>query len=145
MSMLTRWNPFKPFAASSPFSELEDTLRGLRPLLREGEAPLDLRTDVTEDDKSYCVRIDIPGVTKEAIEVSIDGNRVAVSAEIKRESRKEEGKAVLTERYAGSVYRAFTLGHEIDDEKAQARYENGVLSLTLPKKSNGRIHRVAVN
>lgn len=145
MALLTRWNPFRTLAETSPLSELEDAFRVMRPLMREYEAPLDLRMDVTEDDKAYQVSIDLPGVPKESIEVSIDGARVAVSAEIKRETRKEKGKSVLTERYAGNVYRSFSLAHEIDDRKAQARYEHGVLMLTLPKKGNGRAHRVAVN
>lgn len=147
MTNLTRWNPFKQMARTDPFSDLEEMFRGLgmRPLLRDVESPPDLRLDVNEDDKAYHVKVDIPGVDKNDIEVSIDGNQVAISAEVKRETKKEQGKEIHTERYRGAAYRAFTLPHDIDDAKAKAKYENGVLSLTLPKSANTRTHRIAIN
>jgi HSP20 family protein len=90
------------------------------------------------------VTLDAPGARKEDIEVSIDGRRVTVQAEVRREE-KTEGKDLLVERYSGRTYRSFTLPQEIDREKCQANYENGVLTLTLPRKGDGEAKRLTVN
>lgn len=146
MTTLTRWNPFKQMNRMDPISDFEDLFRGLgmRPLMRDVETTPELRMDVTEDDKSYLVKVDVPGVKKEDIEVSIDGTQVVISAEVKHEMKTEEGKRIHAERYYGNAYRAFTLPHEIDDSMAKAQYDNGVLHLTLPKKTDTRSHRIAI-
>lgn len=96
----------------------------------------DIKMDVTENPQAYIVKAEIPGVSKEDIQVSIDGNTVSLSAEIKRETEQKEGdKVIHTERYYGRVARSFSLSTEIDDTQAQAKYNNGVLELTLPKKA----------
>jgi HSP20 family protein len=82
------------------------------------------------------VLAEIPGVKKEDIQVSVDGNQVAISAEVKRQKEEKQGEKTLrSERYYGKVYRSFALGQDVDQEKAQAKYENGVLELRLPKKA----------
>jgi HSP20 family protein len=94
------------------------------------------KMDVKEDGNNYLVHAEIPGVRKEDIHVAIDGNQVTVSAEVKRQSEEKQGERVLrSERYFGKVARAFTLGSEVDSNAAQAKYTDGVLELTLPKKS----------
>ncbi len=101
---------------------------------REGQA-LEIKVDVKESPADYTVHAELPGVTKEDINVEIDGNRVSISAEVKRETEQKEGERVLrSERYYGSVARSFVLANEIDESKSQARFDNGVLTLTLPKK-----------
>ena len=91
--------------------------------------------DVTENDNAYVVHAEIPGVAKDDIQVSIEGNQVTIGAEVKRETETKEGERVLrTERYYGSVYRSFTLPVELDEAASTAKYENGVLELTLAKK-----------
>lgn len=148
MTMLTRWNPFRSAARFDLTSDFEDLFRGLslRPLLRELEnAAPDLRIDVQEDEKNYCVKIDVPGAKKDDIQVSIDGNQVCVEAEIKTENTHEDRKQVHTERYVGKTYRAFGLPQEVDADKSEAQYDDGVLTLTLPKKNNGNAKRVAIN
>jgi HSP20 family protein len=105
-----------------------------------------VKIDVKEDDKSYTVHADLPGVKKEDIHVNIEGNTVAISAEIKRESEKKEGEKLLhSERYFGKVYRSFTLGHDIDEAASKAKFENGVLDLTLPKKTAGAAKRLTID
>ncbi|GAA5787526.1 molecular chaperone Hsp20 [Chitiniphilus shinanonensis] len=107
-----------------------------RPLGFEGAGQV--KVDVTEDDAAYTVHAELPGVTKEDIEVQIEGNLVALSAEVKRSSEKKEGDKLLhSERYYGRISRSFRLAHEIDDAGAQASFDNGVLSLVLPKKAAG--------
>ena len=91
--------------------------------------------DVSEDDKAYHVHAEIPGVKREDIQVNIEGNQVSISAEVKNEKDVKEGEKLLhSERYYGSVSRAFSLAQDVDEGAAQAKYRDGVLELTLPKK-----------
>jgi len=121
-------------AMKDPF---ETVFRGFLAPMRvaNGGDELDIRVDVVEKDDAFKVQADLPGVKKEDINVRIDGNRVQIDAEARREKDvKEKGKLVRSERYYGTVSRVFTLSQEVDDTKAVAKYENGVLSLDLPKK-----------
>jgi len=103
------------------------------PVLRDLE--LEIKMDVLEDDRTYTVRAEIPGVTMEDIKMAVDGNEVSISAEVKDAKEETVGKKVIcSERRYGSVYRSFTLDHEVDPDAAKAKYTNGVLELTLPKK-----------
>jgi HSP20 family protein len=106
---------------------------------------LQIRVDVEEKDKAYTVRADMPGVKKEDISVRIDGNMVQIDAETKQDKEvKEKGKLLRSERYYGSVSRAFSLSQDIDEAKAVAKYENGVLNLELPKKEATASKRLTV-
>ncbi|TNF58051.1 MAG: Hsp20/alpha crystallin family protein [Burkholderiales bacterium] len=99
-------------------------------------SPAQIRIDVKEAADAYTVQAEIPGVSKEDIHVVIDGPVVTLRAEIKQQDRQSQDEKVLrTERYYGSVARSFQLAADIDNDKAKARYENGVLTLTLPKKA----------
>lgn len=146
MSALTRWNPFKTSARFDPVATFDDFFRGmgLRPL-RENEGTPDIRIEVSEDEKNYLVKAEIPGVEKKDIDVSLDTNQVSISAESRRESKSKEGaKELYTERYYGKAFRSFVLPGDFDAATANAHYADGVLTLTLPKKSNGSARRIAV-
>jgi HSP20 family protein len=109
-------------------------------------APTQIRMDVTENDKEYQVLAELPGVKKEEISITINGNQVAVSAEVKHEKDVKNGGTVLrAERYYGKIQRSFALGQEIDEATAQAKYNDGVLELTLPKKAAAATKRLAVH
>ena len=121
-----------------PFGELDDLFRGffVRPMAVEGKPHLQVKMDVSENDHAYKVKAEIPGVSKEDIDIAIDGNQVAISAEVKEEKEAKEGEKLLRqERYYGKVYRAFTLAQDVDEATASAKYSNGILELTLPKKA----------
>lgn len=143
MVNVTRFTPF-----DDSFDEL---LRGffVRPMAFEGGAPQTaqaIRIDVAEDDNAYTVHAEIPGVKKEDIHVTIDADQVSISAETRKEREVKEGERVLrAERHYGKVYRAFTLGQPVDDEKAVAKYADGVLELKLPKKAAASVKRLSVN
>ena len=101
--------------------------------------------DIAESDKAYTVYAELPGVKKEDIQISIDGDQVAISAETRAEKEVKDGERVLrNERYSGKVYRAFALGSAIDEDAASARYADGVLELTLPKKAAPAAKRVTI-
>jgi len=94
--------------------------------------------DVVEDDATYRVKAEIPGVKKEDIAVAIDGNQVSITAEVRKESEQKKGETVIrTERYYGQQARSFALVSEIDSSTATAKYQDGVLELVLPKKGSG--------
>ena len=148
MNTLAHWNPFKTTTQYHPVASFEDLFRGLstRPLWRDIETAPEMRIDVNEDDKAYRVKAEMPGVDKNDIEISVEGNQVAISAEIKRETtKKDDEKELYTERYFGKVYRAFSLASDLDGGKAEAHYDKGVLTLTLPKKHNGGTRKIAVS
>lgn len=143
MSNLVRRDPF---AIDDVF---EDLLKGffIRPVRYPGDMPemQMIKMDVKEGEKEYTVHAEMPGVPKEAIEVAIDGNAVSISAEVKKESEEKEGEKVLrSERYYGKVYRSFTLGQDVDETNAKAKFENGVLELVLPKKAVSVARKVAI-
>jgi HSP20 family protein len=98
-------------------------------------SPSQIKIDVKENDDAYTVQAEVPGVPKDDIHVSLDGNVVTLRAEIKQEdSSRKDDKVLRSERYFGEVSRSFQLPVEIDTASASAKYDNGVLSLTLPKK-----------
>ena len=146
MTLPTRLNRFRPLARFEPFGDFEDLLRGLAAptLAREYERTLEMRLDVNEDDKGYVVNVDMPGVRKDDIDISVEGNQVTISAEVNRDKSREQGQQIYNERYSGKAYRAFTLPHEVDSEKANARYDGGVLTLTLPMKAGTASHRLEI-
>lgn len=110
---------------------------------RDEAAPI--RFDVRETPEAYIVSAELPGVRKEDIEVEIEGNEVTLSAETKREASAKDGEKWLrTERYYGKAARRFALPQEVDEAKAAAKYDNGVVELTLPKKQTVTGRKLAV-
>ena len=149
MRSLTRWNPFRDMMRLDPFVDLTPLWNEWRfptmPEMQLEPAPT-IRMDVAENNGEYTVKAEIPGVNKEDIAVSIDGDVVSISAEVKREKEEKEGEKVLrSERYYGSVARSFTLPTAVDMEKANAMYEGGVLTLTLPKTAETKTTKLAVH
>jgi HSP20 family protein len=128
-----------------PLNELVDDLfKGffVRPVAAfdgrgEGGTPLPrAKVDVAEKNGAYVVTAELPGVRKEDIHVNIDGAQVTLEAEVKREKEANKDERVLhTERVYGKVMRSFTLPQEVDEAKAEAKFRDGVLELTLPKKA----------
>ena len=140
MTGITRFTPFE--------DTLDDLFRGffVRPVnLESNHNTVPFRVEISEKDNAYVVRGDLPGVRKEDINVSIDGDTVAITAEVKNEKDVKDGERVLrSERYYGKVHRAFTLGQEVEENSAQAKYADGVLELTLPKKAAVQAKRITI-
>jgi HSP20 family protein len=145
MTNITRFDPFAELVRYDPFRDLESMFRFPRAAGRTlPEAPA-IRMDVIEDEKGYRVKAEIPGVKKEDIQVSIEGNQVSISAEMKKESELKKGETVVrSERYYGNQYRGFSLPLEVDPARSEAKYESGVLELFLPRKEGAATTRVAV-
>lgn len=147
MANITRYDPFS-LSRFDPFGDIDDLFRGflVRPMQLEGQPQMQMiKMDLKEDDNAYTVHADIPGVKKDDIHVSIEGNQVSISAETRIEKEEKKGEKVLrSERYVGKVARSFTLPHEVDEAKAEAKYADGVLELTLPKKAASAARKLAI-
>jgi HSP20 family protein len=132
---------------TSFFDELfKDVAPGyfIRPLHGDG-MPSQIKVDLKETDNAYTVQAEIPGVSKDEINVGIDGNVVTLRAEVKQEDSKTDGEKVLrTERYYGAVSRSFQLPVDIDAGQAKAKYDGGVLTLNLPKKLGQSSKRLTI-
>jgi HSP20 family protein len=143
MSNITRFDPFNEM--------VDDLFKGflVRPMAYapyEGrEAVLRAKVDVAEKNGAYLVSAELPGVKKEDIQVSIDGAQVTLSAEMKREREVSEDERVLhVERAYGKVTRSFTLPQELDESKVEAKFRDGVLELTLPKKAAAARKQISI-
>lgn len=112
----------------------------------EGASTVAARFDVVEKADRFEARIEIPGVAKDDIDVQIDGAEVRVKAEVKSATVEAEAdtKVLHSNRVTRSWLRNFTLPSEVDDSRSEATYENGVLTLTLPKKDVVQPKRLAV-
>ena len=141
MVNITRFNPLE--------DAFDNLFRGVPVWLPNPEtrapAPTQFRMDVTENDKEYQVLAELPGLKKEEISITISGNEVAISAEVKHEKDVNDETVLRAERYYGKIQRAFALGQEVDEATAQAKYNDGVLELTLPKKTVAAAKRLAVH
>ena len=158
MNAITRFNPFKrtpltrfdPLLTSfDPFRDFDEMFGSFmsRPLMREAmEVEPQIKMDVKEADGKYVVNAEIPGVSKDDIHVTVDGNRVSISAEVKQEKEtKEGGRVIRCERSYGMASRSFTLADEVDQSKVEAKYNNGVLELTLPKKPGSTRKEISIS
>lgn len=138
MANITRVDPF------------DDLFRGffVRPVDFNQNNPQPMPSitmDVREQGDSYLVHAELPGIKKEDIHVIVDGSQVSISAELKQENEVKEGERVLrSERRFGKVSRSFQLGQDIDDSKAVARFNDGVLELTLPKRAATQNRRLSI-
>ena len=147
MANITTSNPFRSLGSWDPMRDFRDLYREMQtrfPFPNASPTP-EIKIDVSETDQSYTVKAEIPGVTKEDIQVSIDRNQVSISAELRREKEEKGKEAVYTERYYGKQYRAFSLEHDVDDGKAAATYKDGILQLTLPKRANPSQRKLTVD
>jgi HSP20 family protein len=127
---------------------MDDLFRGLlRPWRAElTERAPQIKLDVSEDESNYTIKADVPGVRKEDIDVRIDGNQVTISAEIKKEKEeKKEGRVLRSERQYGYASRSFTLACDVDEAKSAAKYQDGVLKLTLPKKATSAARKLSIS
>jgi HSP20 family protein len=121
---------------------------GMPAMPRYAEAALSGRAlmDVVDKGDKYEVKVDMPGVKKEDINVTVEGARVSISAETKTEKEEKEGDKVLhTERFAASYARTFELPVEVTEAGAEARFEDGVLTLTLAKRMPQSSKRLEVH
>jgi HSP20 family protein len=102
--------------------------------------------DVAESDRAYTVTLDLPGVAKDDVKVSVEGRRVTIEAQAsKSDERKDGDRIVYCERSVSSFARTFVLPAEVDQARSNAKLDNGVLKLELAKREPVHTRRIAVN
>ena len=141
MATITRLDPFNDL--------VDDLFKGflLRPMYAEprGET-VRMKVDVLEKDGAYLVSAELPGVSREDVQVTIDGAQVTLAAEVKREKEVAANERVLhSERVYGKATRSFALPQEVDESTAEAKLRDGVLELTLPKKAAAARRQIAIS
>jgi HSP20 family protein len=136
-NMMTRPGQRGNLVQPSILPDIGNLLRGISmaPVLRNLEQAPRMMVDIEENDQAYILRADVPGANREDITVTVDGNTVTIAADVVQEKTDQRGDMLLSERVYGEEYRVFTLPQEVDESKAEARVENGILVLTLPKKT----------
>jgi HSP20 family protein len=107
--------------------------------------PAQIKVDVKEGRDAFTVLAEIPGVSRDDIHVGVEGGVITISTEVKQHDQTREDKVLRSERYYGSVARSFQLPSEVDPAGCKAKYENGVLTLTLPKRAASSTKRVTVD
>ena len=133
-----------------PFNELVDDLfKGflVRPVSYNGNGAAlpRMKVDVAEKNGAYIVTAELAGVKKDDIQVTIDGAEVTLTAEVKREKEAvQDERVLLTERTFGKVSRSLSLPQDVDEAKAEAKFRDGVLELTLPKKAAAARKQVTI-
>jgi HSP20 family protein len=137
MSILLRHEPLPGIdALLEPF---------LRPSGERPAPPRAIRVDVRETAEAYVVQAELPGVKKDEIRIEVEGDEVVLAAETRREElAKDAGQWLHVERRFGKVERRFALPQELDGSRADARFADGVLTLTLPKKAPTSARRIEV-
>jgi HSP20 family protein len=136
----------KMLSLHDQINDIEEVVRGFmrRPFALDSATP-EMRVDVHEDDDSYSIHAEIPGAKKDDVKIELDGNYVSISAQRKSQvDRQNGGRWICSERNFGVVSRSMSLAHDIEPKKARAAYENGVLALTLPKKSRSELHSIEI-
>jgi len=102
------------------------------------------RVDLSETDDLYRIELDIPGMTRDDITISYQDNQLAISGERREESRKEDNEYVRVERSFGHFYRAFRLPKTVNADNIEAAYDNGVLTIHVPKAEESKPHRIEI-
>lgn len=143
---LTRFNPGPALSLFEPLRALDDLFRdsAMEWFWPANAGGAGIRMDVRETDQAFDVEADLPGLKKDDIEVAVDGRHVSLSAHAEGQQQQQCGGMLCRERHAGQWYRSFTLPQDVDESQARARYEDGVLRLTLPKKAGTGGTRLAI-
>lgn len=141
----------------SPFYELERLQREMsrlfdRPYPESGEANTSLlegfwspAVDVVDREDAILVRADLPGISREDIDVTIENNVLTIRGEKKQEKEDKSGEYVRSERYYGSFHRAFTLPSSVNPEKVSAKFDKGVLELSIAKKEEAKPRQIKID
>ncbi len=145
MSGLTKYSPALASLRHGIDRLFDDVLR----TSSDDEAPATLmwtpRVDISETEDRYVLKMDLPGLSKEGVAVKLQGNTLTVSGERREEREKDVGSVHRMERTYGRFYRAFTLPQASDPQKIEARMEDGVLTVEVPKREDLKPRKIEVS
>lgn len=139
-NQLERWAANKNLSPLRQFLQMRDPFEGFFTdfvNMNSRVAPLDMdfypTSEVTEEGNHYLLKVDLPGIAQDHVKIEADKDRLMIRAERREEKKTDTKKKYLSEVYYGSYERTFTLPGPIDDKNIDARFENGVLTITIPK------------
>ena len=123
------------------FNDFDEDFFGKKNPLYGKHARNMMKTDVRETEKTYELDIDLPGFKKDEIQIELKDGYLTVSAEkgLDKDEEDKKGKYIRKERYAGALSRTFYLGEEIQEEEIKAKFENGILSVSIPKEEEKKV------
>ncbi len=142
MSSLIRWNPFREIGSpSDTFNRWLDEAFAVPGFMSRVEMP---KLDVVEKDAEIVVKAELPGFAPENIDVRVEGDVLTLRGEVKAENEKGEGQYHVHERRMSTFVRSVRLPASVNTEKSSAEFENGVLTLTLPKREEAKANRITI-
>ncbi|GDX09047.1 molecular chaperone [Verrucomicrobiota bacterium] len=157
MNTLARINPLSSFTRWNPIRDLEDmqrrfsTLLDIAPTGNGGEKEMLTVTewspsvDISEDDKEFLVKAELPDVKREDIKVNVENGVLTITGERKFEKEEKGKKYHRIERSYGSFTRSFTLPEAVKADKVAAEFKDGLLHVRLPKDESAKPKNIAVN
>jgi HSP20 family protein len=132
----------------NPFAEFERVARHLQEATKNfvqeerNEAPYSVRADISENEHSLFIQLELPGVLKENISIAVDNDRnLIVKGEKKRAEDSSKRSIIRCETCFGKFHRSFILSNDLDESSINAKFDNGVLSLSIPKKKKEEIEK----
>ena len=148
MANLARWDPFNDMISLREAMDqlLENALIGFGPTAggQRSSTSFAFPVDVSENDDSYVVKASLPGIKPEDLDVTVRDNTLTITGEMRAEQENKDERYHLRERRWGSFTRSIALPAGVDANNVQAEYENGILTLTLPKSQEARPKRISV-
>ncbi|MGB8031885.1 MAG: Hsp20/alpha crystallin family protein [Terracidiphilus sp.] len=149
MTLMTRWEPLREYSA------MQDRLNRMNRLFRESfspEVPEEALTttsyappvDIYEDERNITLKLEVPGIDEEDIDVRIENTTLTVHGERKIEKEEKEENFRRVERQYGEFTRSFTLPSSVDLDKVSAHYDKGMLKINLPKKAEATPKQIKV-
>lgn len=139
-------SPFRDFSQiQESFDRLFNEFANWRKTNGQQEFGFSPSCEIAEEGNNYVLTFDLPGVTKDQVKVETDNDQLTVSAERKEEKKTESKKKYLSEVYYGSYSRTFTLPGPIDEKKIDAKFDNGVLKVTVPKTESTKTKQIPVH
>lgn len=150
---LERWfdrrqqlSPFRDFSqVQESFDRLFNEFMNLKKTNGLQEFGFSPSCEIAEEGNNYVMTFDLPGVKKDQVKVEADNDQLTIRAERKDEKKSESKKKYLSEVYYGSYARTFTLPGPVDEKKIQAKFENGVLTVTVPKTESLKAKQIPVH
>ena len=137
-----RLSPFRSLT-TSPFRELTQAFEPMDRMLSDFN--FSPSCEISEAGNNYILKADLPGVPKDHVKVEVDGDQLTISAERREEKEHESSKKYLSEVCYGSYTRSFTLPGLVDDKKADAKFEDGVLTVTVPKMATPKGKQIPIH
>lgn len=149
---LERWfdnkslSPFRDFSqVQESFDRLFNEFMNLKRTNGLQSLSFSPSCEISEEDSNYILKFDLPGVTKDQVKVEVDKDQLTIRAERKEEKKSESKKKYLSEMYYGSYTRSFTLPGPVDEKRVDAKFENGVLTVTVPKTEALKAKQIPVH